>query len=210
MIISPAPFFVAQKALVVYCGAAENASISSSYSFTSHPIGTASTDRYVIVAVQARDLFGGRVNSVTVAGTACTKVAEENQNIGHAQMWITNSAITTGTTATVAVGGSGTLVCCGINTYAATKLQSTTPTSTDHNATDASALSLTVSTGGFVVGCSCQASGATCTVTGATEDSDRQIRSSYLNGCAAHGTAASVTFDWTSSSNVRSCAASWR
>ncbi|MCC2095970.1 MAG: hypothetical protein KDJ29_03720 [Hyphomicrobiales bacterium] len=216
MLFVPPPVIAsAANVAVTYTGHAESATQTASYSFTSQPIGAAAADRYVIFCVMARGVFSGGVNSATLNGNSCTKVATHDAAFGHVQIWITNAPVTSGSTATIVISSSsGDLSACGIDIYSVRGLLSTTPTDTDDNETDNTTLNLSVAEGGFVIACSSQASGATCTVTGAAEVSDRQIRSGNLNGASAYGTTygatAAVKFDWTSSSNVRAVAASFR
>lgn len=213
MFLTAPPFMsIATPVLTFHTSANDTTSFTASYSFTSQAIGTASSDRYIIICVSNRNSAGtSTVNSVTVAGTSCTKLTSSEAGAGLCSIWITDSPITTETTATVEVTMTGSQTCCGIDVYSVIKLNSTTPVSTNDTSTDNSAMSLTVPSGGVVVGISTQAGTATCTVTGATENSDRVVDSTNgVAACSANGTASSITFDWTSSTNVNSCAVSLR
>jgi hypothetical protein len=96
--------WVHESAEVIYQGFSGNNTPSSPQSLTSMPIGTASATRYVIVGIYLSSGNPGSVSAVTVAGTACTKLDGAAASVEKdTSLWITNSTITTGTTATVAV-----------------------------------------------------------------------------------------------------------
>lgn len=79
-----------------YTGAVSNVSNLTSYSL-SLPIGTASADRYVVFAIMTRG--GGAQSSVTIGGNAAVSLSTQSA-IG---LYRSSGAITSGTTATVAV-----------------------------------------------------------------------------------------------------------
>src|SRR5262245_65187574 len=80
-----------------------NAAANATVNFT-QAIGAAAADRYVVVALSMQiDLS----LTVTVAGQACTRVAQIAAGIFN-ELWITNAPVTSGTTATVSLSGTHT------------------------------------------------------------------------------------------------------
>ena len=106
--MASAPVVSSVPATVTYIGVKAAATSSN----TNVGIGTAATDRYVVIALATSKIGSTTVpnhSSVTVAGTSCTKIAEATDTrvtlnyTSRITLWITNSPITSGTTATVAL-----------------------------------------------------------------------------------------------------------
>jgi len=180
-------------ASVTFTAAAASTTDTTSYSFTSHNIGTASTDRYIVVAVSINVSSSGArdVSTVTVGGTSCTKLADMsfNGNELECSIWVTNAAIASGSTATVAVTTSGTTTACGIGTYAVSGL-TTDPTVTFTSVTAANNTnaSLSVTAGGVAIMACCGYDNAgtfACAATGLTEAYDAVVESSFLGHSGA-------------------------
>jgi hypothetical protein len=147
------------------------------YTFTGIDIGAASSDRHVVV------IIGGGANSrtvssVTVNGQPCTVVATTTFSVRDAGMAITDSPVTSGTTATIVVTWSGSNNRCHIGTYAVTGLQSTTPTDTGIDSGTGTpsnrSTTLDISAGGIGIGLFVNSSGSAGSTTwgGLTEDFD--------------------------------------
>lgn len=143
-------------------------------------IGTAATNRYVVVAVGNVLTFGTAAapTSVTVGGQACTKVADISQG-GSAQprttLWITNAPVTTGTTATVSATASGS---CGMATWAIYGIASTTPYATATVAGSPSSTTIDFQEGGVAIGAvATNSSPGAQTFTGLTKDFDGSLNS---------------------------------
>lgn len=183
----------------------------STYTFTAHSIGTAATDRYVIVTTQIRGGVGFTVTSCTVGGAATSTVVTNEDGGTNVQIWITSSPVTSGTTAdiVVTVGGGVTVFCCGIATYAVTGLASNVATATATQDTDNTATNLTVSAGGVAVAAAI-VSGATPTFTwtNLTERFDATIEASgasHTGACdnSTSGGTLSITCDASSGTQTR-------
>jgi len=199
-------------ATVAFGAAAENGGNATSYSFTSHAIGTASATRYIVVACHYKAT--AYATGVTVAGTACTMVVEAQVSNYRTQLWITNSAITTGTTATVAVTLGVTADNCAVATWALDRLTSTTAVDTESVTTDNTAMSIVAPNGGaLVVAATHRASSfASSTITGATERYDDQIAAEdchYFGGDAQLTGDTTVTADHSGIGFYTACAAVW-
>jgi hypothetical protein len=86
-----------------------SATDTNAYSFASTAIGTAFSDRYVVVAVYTTTA----VSSVTVAGQACSLIRDSNSF----SFYITDSPVTSNTTATIAVNTSTNSSRCVIGVW---------------------------------------------------------------------------------------------
>lgn len=171
--------FSRKPANVAYAGNATASVGGNPHTFSSVAIGTAAVDRYVIVAVAIRkqnQAGQAGATAVTVAGTACTQIGSSVQSdSNHLSLWRTNSPITSGTTANIAVTHVETYNNLGVAAWAVTGLQSVTPTDTDSTTTDAASVTSTVSAGGIIVAAAYSigsSSAGTHTWTGVTEGFD--------------------------------------
>lgn len=155
-------------------------------------------------------------SSVTVAGQACTLLVNGNGAGSNAcQIWITDSPVTSGTTATVVVTPLATWGNCGISTYAITGLNSITPTATVTTPTNNSAQSLAISAGGVAICVGLTSATSTFTITGMTEDADVTVESTVSSGTAGSTSSAtaqtlSVTINAATASSFRAAMVSLR
>jgi hypothetical protein len=102
------------------------------YTFTSHAIGTASAGRYVVVSVSVSNVIAPA--SVTVAGQATTRVnLIASPSSRSTALFVTDSPVTTGTTADIAVTMGGTR---DVEIAVFTLENAATPTSPDYTNTD--------------------------------------------------------------------------
>lgn len=143
-------------AILTYVGSNASTANATSHTFTSESIGTAATDRYIIIGVTAENNLGARtISSVTVGGVSATQVVFREHSTG--SFW-TQAAIyivpyPTGTTATIVVNWSASNNMCGIGVWNATQLQSATATNTNSNTSDPLTATLNVAPGGIAIGC---------------------------------------------------------
>lgn len=187
-----------------------SASNGSSYSFSSVGIGTAASNRLVVVTVHwgggsSASLTGGTIGGVT-AEVAVTRT-------GVQACGIMSAPVPSGTTATIAVTLSASADHCGIGVWAATDVSDQTPSDTA-NATgtgDAEA-EITVPTDGFVVAAAISDTTATVTWSGATEKFDASLASSDRYSGAQVTTAGSATIEVEAAAGVEVdlVAAAWR
>lgn len=82
---------------------------STVYTYTAQPIGTAASDRIVLVAPFIRCLTTQTINSVTIAGNTATSIINVNNTTGgnSNNAAIFALAVPTGTTATIVVTATG-------------------------------------------------------------------------------------------------------
>lgn len=162
----------------------------SSYSFASTAIGTASTDRIVVVGITVSAASSGAtrsVSSVTIGGISATQLSHV---VG--ATWMTAAiyaaAVPTGTTATIAITMSGTCGRCACAVWAMTG-GSITPfdTATDTNASADPNASIDVPANGGAVAAAGSATSTTTTWTGLTERVD-----TALEGFSTHTVASDV------------------
>lgn len=154
--------------------------------YTNAPIGTASADRYVIVAVAGEDNANTTITSITVGGNTPTTVVTSNNVRSSLAIYII--LVPSGTTATISATFSISKDGSWIGVWTATGLTSITAAGTNTQTTNNTAASVTTSDGGFVVGvCGNYGAAATPTWTNLT-----QRYASTQNG-SRNGTGADVS-----------------
>lgn len=154
----------------------ESSSNATSYTFSGTDIGTAASDRLVVVGSVAAAASGGaNVTSLTVGGSAAT--FDVRASSGHtSELW--HRAVTTGTTASIVVNYSANMVSCGIAVWA---LYGVNATPFDTATTTTSSTQIDIPAGGIVVGNARIDPGST-TWTGATEDFENTTLGDALAG----------------------------
>lgn len=197
--------------VLTYQGSAQFAG-GATQTYTSAPIGTAASDRYVIVAIAGEDNANTTITSVTCAGNAMTPVVTSNSTRSSVGIYIL--LVTSGTTANIAVTFSASKDASFIGVWSATGLSSATAVGTNTQTSNNTSTSLTAVAGGFAVGVAGNyGSGATCAWTGLTEKFDL-TQSSTRNGTGASdattGSSINVTANYTSAGTAYTMAlASW-
>ena len=141
-------------AAIAFAAAASSSANAAAYTFSAHSIGTASSDRHVVVCVAFGDTGANSVDFVTVGGQSCTQIAaiQNGSFEAFAGIFITDAPVTSGTTADVIVDLANFANNCGIGTFALTGLSSITATDTATTTTDGSAQSLDINADGVAVG----------------------------------------------------------
>lgn len=97
---------------LTYTDSAGSAGDLSTYTFSTKAIGTAASDRWVIVGVAARAGSKKVATSVTVGGVSAILLATTNQGFDDISFWAAN--VTTGTTGDVVVNFDGSMSRCGV------------------------------------------------------------------------------------------------
>jgi hypothetical protein len=156
-------------ATIAFVGSNINTANQASYTFSAEALG--SGIKRVIVGVFTGN-GGFNPTAVTVDGVT-TQIAIVDINVTN--VFITNSLISS-TTGDIVVTTNGTATHCGIGVWAATNVNSVTPTFTSLNVAE-TAENVSVQAGGIIVGIAGDFGGAasTHTWTGLTEDFDRVI-----------------------------------
>lgn len=182
---------------------------ATSTTFTSVAIGTATSDRIVIVVVQSETSV---VTGVTVGGVSATKAVEESTIISGLQIWY--AAVPSGTTANIVLSAGGTLNNTGIVVYSATGITAApTQTKTVVNNTGASPTnlaSLTIPATGFGVAAYAIASTASSIAfTNATSDAATAMTNGDQIGAAHATVTAAIGITWSGPANNHMVAAAW-
>lgn len=202
----------------------DSQSAATNYTFTNggsgYAIGTASSDRLVIVAVHL--LNQGRTSSsVTIGGVGATLAVRGARGTGTSEIWA--AMVSSGTTANISVNTSGANDRCGIIIWTATGMSSATAVSFGSNTSSSSphaTSAFATSNGGFVIMTSCDNGAPTYTesVSGGgtpaiTEDYDGIFGGSPTmigaHTAATDGTNITVTITGGTSANGGMCAASF-
>jgi len=188
---------------------------ASSYTFSSVDIGTASSDRLVIVTVHAVTATSAiNITGVTVAGVSATEqVTAPNTNIRTA---IYTALVSSGTTANITVTTSITAGSMAVATYSLKNYNSATPESTlSVEGTPTATGNLTFGSNAAVVAAT---SGGTASSTVSwssplTENYDTEVEDRPRSGASASSLSAqtlSVSSTVNPSSNSNMVAAAWR
>jgi hypothetical protein len=186
---------------------------SGTYTFTNKSIGTAASGRYVIVVAIGFDGVSNTFTSCTVAGNATTRVLSRGSNQEFGAIFVTNSPVASGTTATIVVNNSGTANRCAIAVYTVADLPSITPSATVNvQETDPSEGISVVAGGVIIAGAGCTSTG-TATWTNMTENADLSVESANRATFASHSASTTetrtISVDFSSSSNDFMIAAAW-
>lgn len=192
---------------------------AQNFSFASQPIGTAAADRYVVVAISNyASLDIPVVSSVSVGGTACTKAVDASRyapGVRNMTMWITNSAVASGNTATIEVNTTDTNTGIVIAVWAvygiASPTANTTASTTVNTTTPTHSLGIAFPTGGVLIAASVNSnsSGANMTWNGATEDLDGAFGSIKFAGASTNSGNGIVKVYGSSASSGTFIAATW-
>ena len=162
-----------------------NKTVGQTWSFASQSVGTASSDRFVFVAVTTDNSLP---TAVTIGGNSATQCGSGVTNSADAScsLWYYN--LTSGTTATIVVTAGGTDINCSICVYTATGQSVINVTSTASDTTDSSgAWSNTLDIPnpgiGFGIAAANNLGAHTYTWTNLTEDVDhqRELESASIN-----------------------------
>lgn len=163
-----------QPTLTFTDSAIDNSGLTN-YSFAATNLGTASVDRYIVVAVGVRHTTARTINTVTIAGITATTLVEIS-GVGQQSCGLYIASVPTGTSGTVAFTLSGAASRAGIGVWAITNLVSATPSSTgtSTNTTTTSA-SVNIPANGIVIAANYGVGSSSGTWTNVTEDFDNLL-----------------------------------
>lgn len=142
---------------------------TDTYTFSSQPFGSASSDRIVIVSVLGYGGSASTISSVTIGGVSATIIRQ--QSTGTTTLGIAAAAVPTGTTGNVVAVFSATKGDCAIAVWSGTGQITAAGVASGSN-TDLSEITLASEVGGFVVAVCMNINNRTTTWTGATENFD--------------------------------------
>lgn len=152
----------------------------SSYTFSNVPIGPASSDRFVIVAVMFSGSGANRtISSCSIGGTNGTNL------VGAGVQEVTyffGRNIASGTTANIVVTGSGTMARCAIVVWSLTGLNSLTPVGSYTQSLPSNEnfpVTLPIAAGGVILAVALYPSASSPLWSGANQVSDAVYESRY-------------------------------
>jgi hypothetical protein len=200
---------------LTYVTSTANTTDGTTFTFSSHSIGTAASDRLVVVAVSARDSSGSDViTGVTIDGNAATSVAASASSASPTAIF--SRSVPSGTTADIVVSVGSSFAACVIHVYTITGLSSTTAvdTLTSVNGSSDPTGTIDVSADGVLIAVAQSQATTTATWTGVTEDYDAQTETRTHTAASDDGLAAetnrTVTCNFASDALNTMCVASWR
>lgn len=209
---------VAPKVLTFRTNASDPADLTTynGTPFQGLSIGTAASDRRVIVAVHGVDGVSASptISSATIGGVSATIICQTTVN-ARAVTGIIIAAVPTGTTADVSITFSSGLVRAAIGVWTCTGLTSSTAVDSGTSGATPGTKTLTTVAGGFAVGAISEFAGNTFTWTNLTEDYDATITTdggSYGGAHAATSTtslAITGAYDSAANANRGMAVASW-
>ncbi len=171
---------------------AGNSSGASSYTFTSQPIGTASSSRYVIVSAIVPSLSAISL-SCTIGGSAATAVSGASGSASSIYWNMWRRLVTSGTTANIVITPSASASSCHIGVWSIYDTRDAgAPFGATSNSTAGTSLSLNVNTAANGVGCGLVLDAANVTWSGATEDYDALIAGKWMTAASFTGAAAAT------------------
>ena len=167
-------------------GAGDSTDLTT-YTYASQNLGTASSDRVVVVAVSGRQSSARTITSVTIGGVSATEIGTRGSSQNPLGIWM--AAVPTGTTGDVVATFSGAMLRSTIILWAVTGGATLSGAS---SGTDTA--TVTGVTGGFIIAAAnTTGSGATFTWTNATERYDAVQESSLATSGADATTVGSTT-----------------
>ena len=212
-IISPG---VAPDATVVFTDSSVDGTDGTVFTFTTQSIGTAASNRKIVVSVSMAAAGAGRsVSTLTVGGISATLLVADTSSGGTEQTELWQADVPTGTTATIVVTWTGGSVArTGIGVWAVYNAASSASDTgnRDSGAAQDMTLNITIPAGGVAISAAGSGTSATYTWTNLTEDFDETIESSTTQSGASDAfatlqTEITITADRTAgTSNGTMCA----
>lgn len=183
--------------VLTYIGYTEDSANLTTYTFTGVSIGTASSDRMVVVSIVGDASASRSISSVSIAGSAGTSVVARGAVSTPTAMY--RRLVTSGTTATIEVTFSGQMNRAAIYVHTITGLNSNVPEATMSTNTNSAAINGT--SGAVVVAfAAILDTGRTSTWTNATKNSENQFAEGFVDSAVASNSSAAasltITCDW--------------
>lgn len=178
--------------ILTYIGETSATNNATVYTFTGASIGTAASDRRVIVAVMGGGSNSGvTLSSVTVGGVTATINGQATN--GNSVGAIVTAAVPTGTTGDIVVTFSGQKERCNVGVWSATGLTSNAAIDFDSGTADPGTATLDAVIGGFCIALAVSSNTTTLTWTNVTENYDVQPESAdTASGASAATTAVTI------------------
>jgi hypothetical protein len=173
-------------ATISFTASAVNTANATTHTFSGVSIGTAASNRKIVVASQhSSGTVPVSVSSMTVGGISATFVVNQASADGEAYVEIWQANVPTGTTATIVVNYSGTVSRGGVGVwavYGAAAAATDTGVSTANPLTD----TLNIPAGGVAIGAASGSAGTSTAWTNLTENYDENVEAStYQSGASS-------------------------
>lgn len=160
-------------ATITYLQTAGDGTDLTVYTFSAQNFGTASSDRYIIAAVNSRANDGGAraISTITIGGVSASIAIQATSN-GNC-LGICLAAVPTGTSGDVVITFDSTMGNADIDLYSATSVGSATPTDSGSSTADPGTYDLDIAAGGIALALAKSDVGlGSCAWTGLTERYD--------------------------------------
>jgi hypothetical protein len=189
MFLFPGGPAIAVPAAITFADSTASSANQTAYTFSGHAIGTASSDRYVVIAISGRDTAATfSVSSVTVGGANCSLAhasAINQTGTGATEIWITDAPFTSGTTADIIVTWSEGIIRMGIGVFALTGANGTASAGSNSGHSPSGTVvstTITIAANGVGVACSQVGEDATAVWVGLTERYEEAMESGTHTG----------------------------
>jgi len=199
---------------ITFIGSTDQITNGITQTYTSHSIGTASSDRLVVVGIASQCSSNATISGLTIGGVSATLVANAADLRLPVAMF--SLLVTSGTTADIVATYSSSQNTSTIGVWTITGLSSTTAHDTGSSLALPPTDTLDIPAGGVAIGVAGQNdSTGTFSWTGLTEDYDQQPESLISSGAsdlfASQQTGLTITATPTSAdTDIGLCIASWR
>jgi hypothetical protein len=181
-----------QRPEVEYITNVSSTSNLTTYTFNSTSIGSAATDRYVVIGASGSSGTTSGISSITVNGNNATELVQVSGSTVAAGLFI--AAVPTGTTANIVVTFGGGKERCDVGVWKVTKLNSATPYDTASLGSGLSvntgSVNIDTRVGGILLSYVHRGgvNSGTTTWTGATENYDTTLESRIISGASLNNT----------------------
>ena len=169
-----------RNATIFFAGSTTTATDGAAITFSSHAIGTAASNRKVVVAVTTSGGTGADAVSTLTVGGISASLVKATLTTDHTQVELWQADVPTGTTADIVVTWAASKNRTGIAVWAIYNAKSAAnDTGTDTSTgTSATSDTLNIPAGGVAIGAIAQSGNQTSTWAGLTEDyDDAQVES---------------------------------
>ena len=158
----------------------------TTYTFSSAALGTAASDRKVVVTIHGRSTNPSTrtISSVTIGGVTATEAVSVSNTIGN-RCAIYVADVPTGTTGDIVVVFNDTMQKCAVGSYAMYGAGSSTPTATATDIASAFSQTLNIPANGAAFAVAGNQFNTTASWAGLTENYDTAIGSETETGASA-------------------------
>lgn len=197
--------------------AAADTTDTNAYTFAAQNLGTATSDRYIIVSAIARKAGASTtLSSVTIGGVSATIIVQNTNTITNTDVAaLVIAAVPSGATGDIVVTWGATMVRCAIGVWRVTELASPTASDSDSSLANDPTVNLDSPVNGFIIGAGITAASTSATWTNLTEVFDAAVEAlvTYTGASDTFTDAQSgraITIDFATSTESVGVFASWQ